>query len=385
MQLLLPSIPHRAFWQAREDHFRRQKTMSLNMLVIPVLLTLMTGATAQAQGTVNGQFQTSQSGSTLTVVVQLQANPGDQGLGTSTLQFTYDNTALTYVSGAYDNYNSTQTTYSGGSAGYNSTITLPDVNKVSMNIELGFTSDGNGQALPNAFTDVATFQFTINDQSATANLSWDTIDLFNGPGQRYTTGTFTGSNETLPVELVSFTAVLAGVDAQLSWATASETNNAGFEIERADGVGGAFETIGFVEGSGTTLEARQYHFADTALPFEAARVRYRLRQLDYDGAFEYSPVVALEAGVPERVQLHGNFPNPFNPETVIRYELPVSGLVQIHVYDALGRQIMTLVDGSLQAGRHEVRFNAHDLPSGIYFYRMQAGNFHEVRRMLLVK
>ncbi len=192
-------------------------------------------------------------------------------------------------------------------------------------------------------------------------------------------------NSVLPVELTSFDALFEGRDVQLSWETASELNNAGFEVERALGSSDRFEKVGYVKGHGTTTEAQRYRYADTDLPFDASQARYRLRQVDYDGKYEHSPVVEVALAAPDRFTLHGNYPNPFNPETTIRYELPGAEQVNLRIFDALGREVALLVDGVQNAGRHEVRFEAHNLPSGIYFYRMEAGAKVEIRRMLLVK
>jgi hypothetical protein len=80
-----------------------------------------------------------------------------------------------------------------------------------------------------------------------------------------------------------------------------------------------------------------------------------------------------------------NYPNPFNPTTTIKYELPKSSMVRLSVYDILGREVSVLVNETVDAGVHEVRFEAAGLASGVYFYRLTAGSFVQTRKLLLVR
>jgi hypothetical protein len=89
--------------------------------------------------------------------------------------------------------------------------------------------------------------------------------------------------------------------------------------------------------------------------------------------------------IPDNVTLYRNYPNPFNPSTTITYDINVTSEVSLIVYDMLGREVASLVDGTLSAGVHEVEFTAADLPSGVYFYRLKTGNFMESKKMLLLK
>jgi hypothetical protein len=192
---------------------------------------------------------------------------------------------------------------------------------------------------------------------------------------------FVQTGQLLPVELVSFTAEVRDGAVHLSWRTASELNNAGFEVERRS-QGGSWNTLGFVRGAGTTTEGRSYSFVDTRA---AGTVQYRLKQVDFDGAFEYSNVIEVNAGLPKTFALEQNYPNPFNPTTVISYQLPVASEVSLKVYDVLGREVMTLVNGRQDAGSYNLTLNAANLSSGVYFYRLQAGNFVATKKMMLVK
>ncbi|MFN3426952.1 MAG: choice-of-anchor Q domain-containing protein [Candidatus Thermochlorobacter sp.] len=190
----------------------------------------------------------------------------------------------------------------------------------------------------------------------------------------------------LPVELKSFEAQPVARGVELRWSTASEQNNAGFEVQRRSenrGVGSeAWQVLGFVRGNGTTSAAQSYAFVDQTA---SGKVHYRLKQVDFDGTFEYSPTIEVEAGLPRTFELSQNYPNPFNPTTVISYQLPVSSEVSLKIYDMLGRQVATLVEGRQEAGRYQVAFNAVQLASGLYFYRLQAGTFTQTRKMMLLK
>ena len=83
--------------------------------------------------------------------------------------------------------------------------------------------------------------------------------------------------------------------------------------------------------------------------------------------------------------LNQNYPNPFNPSTAITFAMPASGQVSLKVYDILGCEVATLVNGMQEAGTHTAYFNANTMASGIYFYKLSAGNFNQVRKMLFVK
>jgi hypothetical protein len=188
----------------------------------------------------------------------------------------------------------------------------------------------------------------------------------------------------LPVELSSFSAQRVERGVELVWTTASEKNNAGFEVQRRSEKQASeeWQVLGFVKGNGTTSDAKSYSFVDRTA---SGKVQYRLKQVDFDGTFEYSPVIEVEAGMPRTFELGQNYPNPFNPTTLISYQLPVASEVSLKVYDVLGREVMTLVNGKQDAGSYNLNFNASNLSSGVYFYRLQAGSFVQTKKMMLVK
>ena len=189
-------------------------------------------------------------------------------------------------------------------------------------------------------------------------------------------------DEQIPVELTSFTALVNESDVTLSWITASELNNSGFYVERRNG-NESWNNLGFVEGQGTTTEKQSYTFMDKNLV--SGIYNYRLKQIDNDGSFEYSKVIEVDLGMPMEFSLSQNYPNPFNPLTKIRYSIPKSSNVIIKVFDILGNEIGTLINEEKPIGNYEVDFNSSGLPSGLYFYRLLAGDFVQIRKMILLK
>ncbi len=202
---------------------------------------------------------------------------------------------------------------------------------------------------------------------------------YNGVWRRYLPG--------VPVELISFTADLINNTVKLQWKTATETNNYGFEIERNKLIDKSYQTewerIGFVEGNGTTTEEENYSFTDKT--FEPGRYEYRLKQIDLDGSFEYSNIIEVEFLSPEEFSLSQNYPNPFNPSTTIEYTLPESGNVKLIVINSLGEEVATLVNKYQESGSYKFNFDARDLASGIYFYKITAGTFANTKKMILMK
>jgi hypothetical protein len=189
----------------------------------------------------------------------------------------------------------------------------------------------------------------------------------------------------VPVELSSFTANVNGNSVSLNWTTVTETNNLGFEIQRKS-ANNDFITLGFVRGSGTTTEIKNYSFVDKNLP--SGNYSYRLKQVDFNGSYEYSNVIEVSVLTPQEFSLEQNFPNPFNPSTQITFNLRVDSDVQLKVFNLLGQEIATLINGRLSAGTQQVEFKADNLTSGVYFYRIDAkgidgSNFSSVKKMIL--
>lgn len=215
-------------------------------------------------------------------------------------------------------------------------------------------------------------------------------------------GTYTGSgtfnNGPLPVELVSFNAIVVKDKIELNWKTATELNNYGFDIERASASGNlrgqeaipgksdleGYKSIGFVAGNGNSNSPKEYHFIDNTAT--SGSYAYRLKQLDNDGTFKYSETVEANVGhIPNDYSLNQNYPNPFNPSTTIAYDIPKTSFVRISVYDILGKEIKLVVNEQKNSGHYEIIFDAKELAGGIYYYTIKTGEFSLSKKMILLK
>jgi len=196
---------------------------------------------------------------------------------------------------------------------------------------------------------------------------------------------FTGGDAgSLPVELSSFNVAIRNGLVDLKWETKTEINNYGFEVERKSSTAD-WSKIGFVEGHGTSNSPKYYSYSDK--PVGTGKFSYRLKQIDNDGQFEYSPVVeVLVDNLPNGFVLEQNYPNPFNPETSIRFALKEDTKATLKVFNTMGEEVMTLFDGIAEAGRYyDVKFSGNDLSSGFYIYKLVAGDHVSVKKMLLMK
>ncbi len=241
---------------------------------------------------------------------------------------------------------------------------------------------------------------TVIFAAAQSNLSWH-----NGPGGFYTKVFAYVSaanveitnpanhfinifNPPLPIVLSSFSSSVSKNDVKLNWTTESEINNSGFHVERTSVRILNWENIGFIHGNGTTNQQKHYSFDDKKL--QTAKYKYRLKQLDYNGNFEYFNLAnEVEVGTPKDFSISQNYPNPSNPKSRIDYEFPLDGKVSIRVYDMLGREVVNLVNENKQAGYYTTEFDGTNLSSGIYLYRISAeGNgqhFEKTLKLVLIK
>ena len=195
----------------------------------------------------------------------------------------------------------------------------------------------------------------------------------------------------LPVELTSFISTVSGSNVILNWSTSREINNSGFDIERSDVKGqtsNEWKKVGYVAGNGNTLENSFYQFTDRGLI--QGKYIYRLKQTDFNGNFEYHNLSnEVIVGSPEKFSLSQNYPNPFNPSTKINYDLPFDAKVSLKVFDMTGREVATLVNEFKTAGYYIADFNASNLSTGVYLYRVSAvangKDYTSEKRMVLVK
>jgi hypothetical protein len=223
------------------------------------------------------------------------------------------------------------------------------------------------------------YYFTIYSYNGT-----DTLINYKIDGKQRTDA----STEVTPVELVSFTASINQDNISLNWKTATELNNSGFNIERGfdkNSVGNIiFDKIGFVKGAGNSTSPNDYSFTDKLN--NSGTYYYRLKQIDNNGTFKYnSPVEVNFKPLVKGYYLEQNYPNPFNPGTTIAYSLPEASFVKLSVLNTLGQQVKIVEYIYKNAGNYKVTLNASDLNSGIYFYKIEAGQFSQIRKMILVK
>ena len=187
----------------------------------------------------------------------------------------------------------------------------------------------------------------------------------------------------LPVELTSFDALANGSDVLLAWSTASETNNAGFSVEYEVG-SNVFAEIGYVGGYGTTREPKEYSFSVNDL--DPGLHRFRLKQIDFDGTFEYSAIVEAVVTVPDRFLIEPAYPNPFNPTTTLRFAVAAEQHVEVTLVNAAGQTIRTLYSGTVTANEmQQLTVDAATLPSGTYLVHFNGDGISATERIVLMK
>ncbi len=193
------------------------------------------------------------------------------------------------------------------------------------------------------------------------------------------TGTTT---QQLPVELTEFGAIADDGDIVLTWATATETNNAGFVVEEIDG--DEIRSLAFVEGAGTTTDQQFYRYR--VMSVQPGTRQYRLKQVDFDGAFEYSPIVEIVAELPAAFVLEPAYPNPFNPTTTLRFAVQKANRVTMDLFDISGRIVKTLYEGVPDANQQiTVTIDAAGLASGLYMVRLAGADFATTQTITLLK
>ncbi len=269
-----------------------------------------------------------------------------------------------------------------------------DLTGTSLTLNLSSTLEDNNtnngtQTLKTTSSSVA---INAGNSSANGTVSVPTQDQ-RGASRNGTTDIgayeYYDNSGSTPVELTSFSAKAKNGIVKLNWTTATEVNNYGFQVEREKAKGESeWENIGFVEGHGNSNSPKEYSFTDENPP--SGNLKYRLKQIDIDGNFEYSEIVEIQTSAPSKFELFQNYPNPFNPTTTINYAVPAVETrhalsLQLIVYDILGRKVATLVNKKQAPGNYSVQFDASKLSSGIYFYRLSAGDFIATKKMILMK
>ncbi|MBT8378843.1 MAG: T9SS type A sorting domain-containing protein [Ignavibacteria bacterium] len=185
----------------------------------------------------------------------------------------------------------------------------------------------------------------------------------------------------VPVELTSFTANATKENVELNWTTATELNNSGFEIQRSIN-DEDFIDIAFISGFGTTTEPKSYSYTDENV---SGFIKYRLKQIDFNGRFEYSKIVEVNSVLNLSFELRQNYPNPFNPITNITYLLPSASNVKLTIFNSVGEAVEVLIDEFQSEGKYDIVWNGKTYPSGVYFYKIETESFTEVKKMILMK
>ncbi len=268
---------------------------------------------------------------------------------------------------------------------------VPDLNNDGFQDVIVGSRDGNlyclsgkGDALLFVHSFPGDWVYTVNSMSSVdGNASYELIAGTKG-GKVVC---LSGGTVAVPVELTTFTGSTVNGNVVLNWTTATEVNNQGFEIERLqdikiDGFQN-WDKIGFIPGFGTTTDPKSYSFVDENV--EAGKYQYRLKQIDFNGIFKYSDVIEVDINTPSEFSLNQNYPNPFNPVTTIKFTLPVSGNANLSVYNSLGEKVETLVNQYFDAGYYQVEWKADKYSSGVYYYRIESGNYNSVKKMMLIK
>jgi len=335
-------------------------------------------AIVQNDGTVSGTFG-----------IELQVKGTSLGpnntLGSATVDINYDNANLSYV-GATWSY--------GAAEGYITTAT-DNTTFIRLGVFGLLVTSGTGgiDILNGVYTTWVRLDFTIDNTGGTPGLliqpGSNEIGIFsnhsNDPTGTISNQTLTApsvDDAPLPVELSTFTGKQEGDKVSLSWQTKTEVDNYGFEVERKVN-GKEWLKIGFVAGNGNTNSPKDYSYVDKK-PTGGSKFSYRLKQMDTDGKYEYTEAVEVEVK-PTKFELYQNYPNPFNPSTTISFALPEAGNVTLKVYNTLGEEEAILKEGQMEAGIHEIKFNAEELSSGLYIYRLSTGKTTITKKMLFLK
>ncbi|MDR3668693.1 MAG: YCF48-related protein, partial [Ignavibacteriaceae bacterium] len=207
----------------------------------------------------------------------------------------------------------------------------------------------------------------------------DTFYIGGGDGQVFR---YANSGVT-PVELSSLFGNSVGNNVSLRWSTASEINNLGFNIERSKDLK-SWVNLSFLNGAGTSTQTHSYSYVDKNL--QAGGYYYRIKQTDLNGGYKYYYVASeIQVGSPDHYELSQNYPNPFNPLTVIKYSIMQDGKVSLKIFDINGKEMTVLVNKDQTAGNYTINFDAHYLPSGVYFYKLESGTFSSTKKLILLK
>ncbi len=201
-------------------------------------------------------------------------------------------------------------------------------------------------------------------------------------------GIWENNNSPLPVNLTSFSVTPQKFgNVLLEWYTATEQNNVGFDVERSvineNNSVTSWNKIGFINGFGNSNAPHKYNYTDKS-PAGGYKFAYRLKQIDTKGEAKYYDQKEVSIIIND-FGLYQNYPNPFNPSTVIKYQVPIDANVKIILFNSIGEEVETLLNDHKQAGIYELQLNSSNLASGVYYYRLDSGNFTDTKKLIVLK
>jgi len=319
-------------------------------------------------------------------------------LGTSTFFFEYNKNAVEYVGkisaydGPWDDSNPLDLT------SYGDMFALKHITeaRASYNVERKPSApDQGGIAIPETFTRVGRIAFKLLDVNAPLNLKWigSLCAVYDWSGNFDFSDRIQFMVEALPVpvELVSFAAMVNEGAVVLTWKTASETNNLGFTVLRSENEIGPYKQYNgkTISGAGNSEKVNEYSFIDRDVVV-GTKYFYKLADIDFNGSMSYHGPASVEVTAPKEYALKQNYPNPFNPETKINFSVKEHGRVRITIMNLNGQEVRTLVDKPYNAGFHLMTWDGRNdqgilLPSGIYFCHLRVNDFNQVIKMQMLK
>ena len=337
---------------------------------------------ANAQARLGGEMTFTQTGNNLAISVDIAAVGAGYNLGPSTLKFRFDASKYDLADSPADGADYTfDAAFVGG--GYSNTVTQPNTDEASINVFI--FNPGGGTPVSAAARNLVTLNMTVSSPLVASpdDFTWFTCEHSDSDFSFSVDDCASFVDGSLPVELSAFEVTTSDRSAQLAWTTSSELNNAGFSVEYAR-TGEDFQEAGYVEGSGTTEEAKNYSFElNEILP---GKYQFRLKQIDFDGQFEYSDVVEADVSIPGEYMLDNAYPNPFNPQTTINFAVAEEQEVRFDLYDATGRMVRTLFQGTVDSNEAQtLRVDGSDLTSGVYIGVLVGQTFKASQRLVLIK
>jgi len=312
--------------------------------------------------------------STGSVIYEGTTNSTDKGF----LGYQYD--YCSFENNFWDTETSDQTSNSEGGAIGKTTTEMKSLATFTDETTDGLTTAWDFETNPN--DDEADENHWDMDRSGIINDGYPFLAWENGEGE---------NDVSLPVELSSFTISQKGNIVVLKWTTASEVNNLGFNVFRSMNDENNFVQINdnLIEGAINSSSTNSYEFTDTEI-ISSLTYYYRLEDISLNGEKELHDIISIQTEHTENLaadsySLGNAYPNPFNPTTNIQYSLPKDTFVNIIIYDNRGKVVQTLVNKKQSTGYYKITWDASRMSSGIYFYRISADGFSDVKKCLLLK